>query len=148
MYKPRYKVILLLILLVCGICFFFGKGSNDNSNPATNQSISDQSSSAEIISLLGYSSIELAANTIEQDMTFSNPKENNCYIKVSILLSDGSILWTSDLIAPGNTSDTIKLTTALSEGTYKNSVLKYDCYTIDTLAALNGAQNAVTIIVQ
>ena len=146
--KHKYKVIFLLVLLfICGLGFFFLRPSDDT--PASNQPISDQTSSSETISLPGYSSITFAANTTDQEQTFSNPKENNCYIKVSILLSDGNLLWHSDLIAPGNSSDAVQLTTALSEGVYKESILKYECYTMDnSLTQLNGAQSTITLVVE
>ena len=64
-------------------------------------------------------------------------------------LEDGTLLWVSDLIAPGESSAPIVLSTPLAAGEYKNAVLKYECFRMDeALTPLNGATANLTIKVK
>ena len=102
------------------------------------------------ISLPGYGSLSLRANTNEQTLALSNPEENFCWIKISLILEDGTLLWTSDLVAPGEDSDPIVLSAPLPGGEYENTILKYDCFRKEedgSLSPLNGATSKLTLIV-
>lgn len=93
-----------------------------------------------IISIPGYEGLTLAANTTKQDLCFPNPEKNTCYFKLTLSLEDGTVLWQSGLIEPGGLSENVKLTQPLQEGTYRNAVLRYDCFAMDdNLTVLNGA---------
>lgn len=92
------------------------------------------------INLPGYGWINLKADTAEQDMTIPNPEENYCQIRISLMLEDGTVLWTSELVQPGEESAPIVLNEPLAKGTY-NGVLKYECFDTDeNMTQLNGAQ--------
>lgn len=98
------------------------------------------------IDLPGYSSLSFRADTREQTVTIPNPPQNFCWIRASLLLEDGTLLWTSDLIAPGESSDPIVFSAPLSAGEYKNAVLKYECFLMDEAkSSLNGASTKLTL---
>lgn len=98
------------------------------------------------IAIPGYEGIHLKADTKQQNVGFSNPAQNSCYFQITLSLEDGTVLWQSELVEPGNISDPIKLNRTLQAGTYPNAVLKYDCFTMDgTMRALNGASTKMTI---
>ena len=79
-------------------------------------------------------------------MTVPNPPQNFCWFKVSLVLEDGTILWTSDLIAPGEESEPIVLSTPLERGICKNAMLKYQCFADEAeQKALNGAETKLTL---
>ena len=92
------------------------------------------------ISVPGYARIDLVANQKEQTTRLRNPEQNDCYFIISIVLEDGTVIWKSDYIAPGEKADKITLLKALPEGTYENVTVKYDCFAMDKKTALNNAR--------
>lgn len=98
------------------------------------------------IDLPQFAWLNLKADTKEQELTFTNPPQNFANIRVSILLPDRTVLWTSEIIPPGKTSENVVLSQALSSGDYKNSILKYECFQNDEgLTPLNGAENTLIL---
>ena len=101
------------------------------------------------IAIPGYEGISLKANSKEQEIGFPNPAQNTCYFQISLMLEDGTLLWRSELVAPGEISDPITLEKPLEAGVYPNALLKFDCYTMDgAMRALNGAATKMTLHVK
>ena len=100
------------------------------------------------IAIPGYELLELQANSTTQNLCLSNPEENVCYFQISLHLEDGTLLWQSDLIAPGEASKAITLTKPLDKGTYSNAILKYNCFELDGITPLNGAETKLTLWVK
>lgn len=101
------------------------------------------------IAIPGYEGISLKANSKEQEIGFPNPAQNTCYFQISLMLEDGTMLWRSELVAPGEVSDPITLEEPLEAGVYPNALLKFDCYTMDgAMRALNGAATKMTLHVK
>ncbi len=101
------------------------------------------------ISIPGYEGIDLKADSLQQDVAFRNPAQNTCYFVMQLYLEDGSLLWESDYICPGELSAPMALTQALQKGTYSNAVLKYSCFKMDEeKTPLNGAEMKLTIRVK
>ena len=97
----------------------------------------------------GFGELHFKAGQTEQNMTVPNPPQNFCWFKVSLMLEDGTVLWTSDLIAPGEESEKVVLNEPLEKGEYKNAMLKYQCFADEAEQnALNGAETKLTIIVK
>lgn len=93
----------------------------------------------------GYEELNLKANRKQQNIALSNPSKNNCYFKITLMLDDGTILWVSNYIKPGESSEAICLTKELEKGSY-NAVLKYDCFSFDgEMKRLNGAQTKLSL---
>lgn len=118
-----------------------------------NSETAPQSDSAEkqtdSIAIPGYEGISLKANSKEQEIGFPNPAQNTCYFQISLMLEDGTLLWRSELVAPGEISDPITLEEPLEAGVYPNALLKFDCYTMDgAMRALNGAATKMTLHVK
>lgn len=97
------------------------------------------------ISYPGYGELLLKADKKKQEIYLHNPKENTCYFQMSLILSDGRIIWQSEYLEPGNAFDRIELSEALSKGTYENAVLQYDSYSITDGRKLNGSSINLTI---
>lgn len=97
------------------------------------------------ISYPGYGELTFKANKKTQDIYLQNPKENTCYFKMSLILSDGRTIWRSDQLEPGNAFNHIELGEALPKGTYENAVLKYDSYSIKDGRRLNGSSINLTL---
>lgn len=98
------------------------------------------------IAIPGYEGISLKADCKEQEIGFPNPAQNTCYFQISLILADGTTLWQSELVKPGEISEPITLNEPLAAGVYPNSLLKFDCYTMDgNMRSLNGAATKMTI---
>ena len=101
------------------------------------------------IDLPGYGALNFKADVLEQEVRLPNPPQNFCYVRASLILEDGTVLWTSELIAPGEKSDPIVFSTPLAAGEYKNAILKYECFRMDeALTPLNGATTNLTLKVK
>ena len=101
------------------------------------------------IAIPGYEAIQLTADTLEQTICFPNPAQNCCYFQMSLYLEDGTLLWKSGDVAPGETSEPVVLSQPLAAGKYKDAILKYDCFTMDKKhSQLNGAQTKLMLLVQ
>lgn len=99
--------------------------------------------------LPGYAYLNLQADTTKQTLTLSNPPENSCLFRISLILEDGTVLWTSDLIKPGYDSAPIRLSQPLSAGSYPNTTLLYECFTMDAAQSpLNGGSIKLTLRVK
>ena len=121
-----------------------GAGQN-----ASNSSAQSAEKLTDSIELPGYGELSFKAGTERQEVCLSNPEKNFCYIRASLLLEDGTLLWTSELIAPGEESGPVVFSTPLSAGEYKDAVLKYECFMMDeALTPLNGVETNLTLKVK
>lgn len=101
------------------------------------------------IAVPGYELLELQAGSKQQSLCLPNPEQNMCYFQISLYLEDGTLLWKSELIGPGQASEPIVLTKALVKGIYPNALLLYSCYRMDeALSPLNSAETKVTLRVK
>lgn len=158
--RKRKKVVILLaaaaLLLAAVSVLLVGRlGGQQGVRQAKlpNSETAPQSDSAEkrtdSIAIPGYEGISLKANSKEQEIGFPNPAQNTCYFQISLMLEDGTMLWRSELVAPGEVSDPITLEEPLEAGVYPNALLKFDCYTMDgVMRALNGAATKMTLFVK
>lgn len=99
------------------------------------------------ISVPGYAWINFVADQVEQVTPLRNPIQNDCYFKITMVLEDGTEIWQSDYMKPGETAEHIKLSKALPEGTYQNVTLKYDCFSLTNKSSLNNARIKLKLIV-
>lgn len=103
---------------------------------------------ADSIAVPGYDTFTFKAGAKTQRITLHNPEENTCYFKLSLILEDGTTIWTSDLLEPGMAFTSIELDKTLDKGTYSDVTLKYDCYSLKDQSQLNGAAIKVTIVAE
>lgn len=110
------------------------------------------------ISIPGYESLELKAGTKKQSVNFYNPKENTCYFRISLVIKYGAdtangkegnvgeetVLWTSEMIEPGEHVKSIKLSKELESGEY-TATLKYECFRLQDKSPLNGSNVELTL---
>lgn len=107
-----------------------------------------QIKSKNAIRVPGFGRMDFVADRKEQSTKLHNPRKNNCYFRISIILDDGTIIWTSDLIAPGEKVEDITLSQTLSEGTYDNVTIKYDCFAMNKKVAFNNAKIKIKLVVK
>ena len=98
------------------------------------------------IAIPGYEGLTLRAG---EDLCLPNPEQNTCYFVITLSLADGTPLWQSERVAPGELSDPIRLQVELEPGVYPDAQLAYACFRMDeTLTPLNGAQMELTLRVE
>lgn len=98
------------------------------------------------IDIPGFEALNMKAGTTEQSVNLYNPEQNTCYFKMSLILADGTVLWESDLVAPGKAIYELTLTEALDAGEYADTILKYECFAMDEAQTpLNGSEIKLTL---
>ena len=103
----------------------------------------------EMLDITAYETIKLKADTLEQSVRLDNPLENNCWLVITLSLEDGTELWRSEELQPGQVVRSITLNKALPAGKYENAVLGYKHWTYDDKKEpLNGAETVVKLVVQ
>ena len=143
-------VVVSVLLLIVALLVF----KLYSNNPATYQGSESLQTPPPIeknpdsISIPGYELLELQANNSKQTLCLPNPEQNVCYFQISLYMEDGTLLWESEMIAPGATSKPISLIKPLDKGTYLNATLRYSCFKMDGITPLNGAETKLTLWVK
>lgn len=81
----------------------------------------------------------------EQEILLSNPSTNTCDFFISIYLSDGTLLYQSERVVPGETLTKITILQPLKSGVYRNSVIVYECYKHNTQTPLTRIEVTVEL---
>lgn len=97
------------------------------------------------ITIPGFDRLQMAATTAQQAAPFYNPEGNNCYLVLSLFLPSGEEIFRSGLVPPGESLPTMTLASVPPAGTYESSILRYSCYSLDSMQPLNGADVKLTI---
>lgn len=97
------------------------------------------------IAIPGFEKLVLKAGELEQKVGFYNPEQNTCYIRIFLALANGTELYQSGMIKPGQRLDTVEFSRSLEAGTYEGAVLRYECFSLDALKPLNGAETIMKL---
>lgn len=89
--------------------------------------------------------LNMRAGQLEQTVDFYNPKENSCYFVITICLSDDTVIYKSELLAPSKHITSITLSQELQRGLYRNCRMIYNCYALDGKTQLNGSNVVLEI---
>ena len=85
----------------------------------------------------GYTSMVMKANTKEQTVSIGNPADNDCIFVIVLKLEDGTKLFESQELKPGEGLENITLDQELEAGEYQ-AVIEYKCYSLEDKSPLNG----------
>ncbi len=95
----------------------------------------------------GYSSAEMNAGDKSLVIRIGNPKDNKVGFFASLVLSDGTVLYESGLLKPGQGLDEVPLNQTLEKGTYDAKVV-YQCVLLDgENTPLNAAESGFKLYV-
>lgn len=97
------------------------------------------------ITIPGVTGLNLQHGQFHQTVNFYNPESNNCYFVISLYLSDDTLIYKSDYIAPGEKITEIDLLSRLEKGIYQNCIMSYECFRLDDKNELNGTRNKIEI---
>ena len=78
----------------------------------------------------GYTSMVMKANTKEQTVSIGNPADNDCIFVIVLKLEDGTKLFESQELKPGEGLENITLDQELKAGEYQ-AVIEYKCYSLE-----------------
>lgn len=137
-----HRIFAAFLAAVIGACILCGCDGGKNSTPDT-QSVTQQSTGNGNINIPGYESLDFTAGKTTQSVRFHNPADNACIFRLTLSLVDET-LWQSEDIAPGKKVDSISLERALDAGDY-TAKLRYECFTLEDKAPLNGAEIEVAL---
>ncbi len=112
----------------------------------------DTGEEATYISIPGFDTATIAADSESVFLYLYNPTGNSCYFVISIYLTgaDGEdeLIYQSNLVSPGQELYTITLERSLESGSY-DAYVNYATYTMDgEYTPLNGANVPFTLIVE
>lgn len=96
------------------------------------------------ISVPGFERLTVNGQTLHA-AAISNAASNNCYFVVSLLLPDGSEVYRSSYLAPGQSLGDVELSRVLAAGVYAATTVRYSCYATEDMRQLNGADIAFTL---
>lgn len=149
MKKNRYKlllVILLTIIVILIILLLRSCGQHDQQHESKSLDYEPMNSQQEYIDIPTVTELRFDADSSVQHVNFTNPAKNNCYMKISLYLSDDTKIYESDLIKPDEHVTEITLDEKLKRGKYSNCNLKYEFFSLDDQSQLNGANVKISII--
>ena len=145
--EKNKKYIIAFILLVILVWLFYSCQSH-KTNPIADTTTTESKSldftpynnTEDTITIPGIDGLNLKAGQLQQQVDFCNPSQNKCYFQISLFLSDGTLIWKSDYIAPSAEISEITLDKELQRGLYKNCRLVYDCYSLNDKSQLNSGE--------
>ena len=157
--KKKKKFILPLVVVaavLAGIGIWQGMRPKEVTNyeaafeagqEAPDTSSERQSGAGAGIQIPGYKSIEISAGTKEVSVELMNPEENEVYLEISFYLPEtDEIIYTSDLIRPGQHLYEITLEREMEAGEYPLTI-RYAAYSADeNLTPKNGAEVNCTLV--
>lgn len=146
-------ITLLIITLVIGHVGLTGDGGGGSDagtrlelEPEQQAPVTSMADTA-MISIPGMESMTIPANTATVSTRLYNPEDNPCYFEISITLEDGTELYHSKLVSPGQELYEIELAQTLEAGTY-SAILHYSTYSLeDGTTPMNGASVPFTLYV-
>ena len=137
-------VVVILLLRSCGDSPVIPSTDTDPTKGTLNFTPAGEQQN-NTIKIPGMTGIVMQAGQLEQTVDFHNPKENACYFVLSLYLSDDTLIYQSDYLAPGERITEIVLNQTLQRGVYGKCRLVYECFTLDNKYALNTGEVVLEI---
>ena len=148
----RILAVFLMIILICSLSGCSGKVEQKTEKDYSNIEMNPN------ISIPGYESLDFKTGKTKQSVDFYNPDENTCFFRISLVIKDETdtangeegnageetVLWTSDMIEPGEHVKSIKFDKELESGEYA-AILKYECFSLKDKTPLNGSNVELTL---
>lgn len=142
-----------VVFLTAGMMLYQNQSSEASEDTAdevtkTTEEVAEDEATTEVAEsaiIPGFTVIEVAANTTEVASPFYNSAENEVTLQLTLTLEDGTVLYTSEELQPGDALDSMTLSRGLTPGDY-NAILHYDVYGMDeNHTELNGADIDVIV---
>ncbi len=99
------------------------------------------------ITIPGLASLTLPSGETEVNVDIGNPPNNTCNMVISLVLEDGTVLFTSGILAPGESVGNVTLSSPLAPGAYSAAVC-FEAYDPDDNSALNTAEVNIILFIE
>ena len=153
------KKTIITVIVTVAICFGglwgYDKFKNRNHDGTISPEFEQTQTKEEIesgvtpgIKIPGYSEININALETKAKVDFYNPKENDVYFKIKLVLNDTSeVLYESKMFEPGQHLYDIELNKSMTKGVYDMTIV-YETYAMDEeYTPRNGANVNCKLIV-
>lgn len=138
-------VVIIALFLVLRACNY-NTGYNESTDGSTSKPLDFTPIGEENrITIPAVTGLALNAGSIHQTVNLHNPSENSCFFVISIYLSDGTLIYQSDYLAPSERLTEIELSQELQRGIYRNCRIVYSCYSLDNKTPLNSGETIIEI---
>lgn len=143
-------ILVFLIFLIFCLCRSCEKSPSGNTSEPekTLEFIPADERDSDNITIPGITGLNMKSNQLNQTVDFYNPDSNLCYFKISLYLSDDTLIYQSDYLKPSEHITEITLHQALRRGIYKNCRLVYQCYSLTDKIELNSGELKLEINAQ
>ena len=146
--KNKKNIIIIISIIVAfaiGLYFAFSIGYNSKQTSQFNAETSQfnpefeenqtkeqaPTGSKKGVEIPGYTTIVIPSGKTDVEVDFFNPKENNVYFEIALILNDTQEeIYKSKLISPGQHLYNINLNKPLEKGNY-DMTIKYSTYSLD-----------------
>lgn len=151
MNRQSKVLILVLIIALCVILLLVLRSCQTPKDEPSESSVSatldftPSEGLADRITIPCFAGLDFRAGQYKQAVDFYNSENNNCFFVIEIYLSDNTLLYQSDYLAPGEHLTGIALSQTLQRGLYRNCRMEYSCYSLDDQTPLNRAQIVLEI---
>ena len=151
--KAKALIALLCVLVAALVCVVVWMATASDDRPAQEGDGTDSGAGdglvvperPDMIDVVAYESIELAADQTAQQVRLENPVENDVWLRITLEFEDGTVLWQSERLQPGQVVREIELERPLAAGSY-DAVLRYEHWTYDDeMKPLNGAETLLVL---
>lgn len=150
-YKRLIAIISFIVIVIIAL-FLILRACNFNSgyNESTDESASKPLDFTPIgeanrITIPAVTGLALTASSVHQTVNLHNPSENTCFFIISVYLSDDTLIYQSDYLAPSERLTEIELKQELMRGIYRNCRMVYSCYSLDDKSPLNSGETIIEI---
>jgi len=75
----------------------------------------------------------------------TNPTRNNYYFVVAITLADGTLVFRSDSLSPGQSIGNVELDELIPPGLHEDALVRYSVFSMENMQPLNGADISFTL---
>lgn len=148
MKQKKAIILVVLIMLVVMIVILVRSCGNEPISDVPQTEMQDNkldftpsgNGSKNAITIPGMTGLTMKAGQLEQTVDFYNPEQNECYFRISLYLSDNTLIYQSDYIAPSEHVTDISLKQVLECGVYGKCRLVYDCFALEDKSALNSGE--------
>ena len=118
---------------------------SDNWDPGIEQTDGEAKKGTQIP---GYSTAEMTAGDTSLKLSIGNPKDNKVGMYATLKLGDGTVLYKSELLKPGQGLTEVPLDKTLEKGEY-DAIVEYQCVVLDeNNTPLNSAESGFKLIVK
>lgn len=120
----------------------------DPNAKAWNSALAAPKTDSNSIQVPGYDTVTMGSDDTTLNISVGNPEGNQYYLKATLMLADGTVLFESGLLEPGMGYESVPLSGQLAPGEYE-AMVNYQGFTMDNKKTpVNSADSVFTLVVQ